>query len=303
MAFVTPRYGPEIMGGAETAVRQLAEHLRALTDWEAEVHTTCALDAITWDDVLEPGTTELNGVTVHRHPSAHGRLPDFYGLDGTVRLAPRLATREQGKRWVDYNGPVSPELVDAVCASDADVVAFSPYLYHPTVATIGKVRVPAVFHPAAHDEPALYLSVFRGTFGDADAFCFYTASERTLVEKMYQVAERPQIVLGLGVGDAEGAGRPGGELLGAGGPPLPRQRRAGRRAQGLEDAGVVLRHLQGAPPRTARPGPRRAGRGGDPAPPRHRGDGRGQRARQVGHRARRAAWRSRRPRSSRSPSW
>ena len=114
VAFVTPRYGPQVMGGAESAVRQLAEHLRALTDWEAEVHTTCALDAITWADVLDPGTTVVNGVTVHRHPSAQGRLPDFYGLDGLVRLAPRLATREQGKRWVDYNGPVSPQLVDAV---------------------------------------------------------------------------------------------------------------------------------------------------------------------------------------------
>ncbi len=216
VVFVTPRYGTQVMGGAETAARQLAEHLQADTEWEAEVHTTCALDAITWDDVLDPGTTELNGVTVHRHPSAHGRLPDFYGLDGMVRLAPRMTTPEQAKRWVDYNGPVSPELVDAVCASDADLVAFSPYLYHPTVATIGKVGVPAVFHPAAHDEPALYLPVFRGTFGSADAFCFYTASERTLVERMYPVAERPQIVLGLGVGDSEGAGRMGSELLGLG---------------------------------------------------------------------------------------
>ncbi|HVT42260.1 MAG TPA: glycosyltransferase family 4 protein, partial [Acidimicrobiales bacterium] len=216
IAFVTPRYGPEIMGGAEAAVRQLAEHLCAMTGWEAEVHTTCALDAITWDDVLEPGTSDDNGVTVHRHLSAHGRLPDFYGLDGMVRLAPRQATREQGRRWVDYNGPVSPDLVDAVCASDADVVSFSPYLYHPTVASIGRVQAPAVFHPAAHDEPALYLSVFRGTFDDADAFCFYTAAERTLVERMYPVAERPQIVLGLGVGDSAGAGRPGAELLGLG---------------------------------------------------------------------------------------
>ena len=216
VAFVTPRYGPQVMGGAEGAVRGLAEHLTALTEWEAEVHTTCALDPITWDDVLEPGTSESNGVTVHRHRSAHGRFPDFYGLDGTVRLAPRLATLEQGRRWVDYNGPVSPELVDAVSTSDADVVAFSPYLYHPTVAAIGKVRAPAVFHPAAHDEPALYMSVFRGTFGSADAFCFYTASERVLVERMYPVAEKPQIVLGLGVGDSQGAGRRGSELLGLG---------------------------------------------------------------------------------------
>ena len=33
---------------------------------------------------------------------------------------------------------------------------------------------------------------------------------------MYPVAERPQIVLGLGVGDSEGAGRPGREVLGLG---------------------------------------------------------------------------------------
>ena len=216
VAFVTPRYGLQIMGGAETAVRNLAEHLRARTGWEAEVHTTCALDPITWADELDPGTSELNGVSVHRHRSAQGRLPDFYGLDGLLRLAPRQATREQGTRWVDYNGPVSPELVDAVCASDADVVAFTPYLYHPTVATIGRVPMPAVFHPAAHDEPALYLSVFRGTFGSADAFCFYTGAERALVERMYPVAERPQIVLGLGVGDSEGRGRPGGDVLGLG---------------------------------------------------------------------------------------
>jgi glycosyltransferase involved in cell wall biosynthesis len=219
VVFVTPRYGTQVMGGAETAARHLAEQLRAHTEWESEVHTTCALDPVTWADDLPAGTTEVNGVPVHRHPSAHGRLPDFYGLDGLVRLAPRAATREQGSRWVDYNGPVSPELVDAVCASDADVVAFYPYLYHPTVATIGQVSVPAVLHPAAHDEPALYLPVFRGTFGDADAFCFHTAAERTLVERMYPVAERPQIVLGLGIGDSEGLGRPGGEVVGLGSRP------------------------------------------------------------------------------------
>ena len=63
-------------------------------------------------------------------------------------------------------------------------------------------------HPAAHDEPCLYLPVFRGTFGDADAFCFHTAAERELVERTYPVAEKPQMVLGLGVGESAGAGRP-----------------------------------------------------------------------------------------------
>jgi hypothetical protein len=55
VAFVTPRYGPEVMGGAETAARQLAEHLTAECQWSVEVFTTGALDHITWDDVLPPG--------------------------------------------------------------------------------------------------------------------------------------------------------------------------------------------------------------------------------------------------------
>jgi len=211
VVFVTPRYGPQVMGGAETAARQLAEHLRAETDWEAEAYSTCALDPHTWADELEPGTSEINGVPVHRFASSHGRLPAFYGLDGRLRLAPQRATRDEGRRWVDYNGPVSPDLIAAVRETDADVVAFYPYLYHPTVAAIGHVPVPAVLHPAAHDEPCLYLPVFRGTFGDADAFCFHTAAERT-----YPVAEKPQIVLGLGVGQSAGAGRPGGAVLGLG---------------------------------------------------------------------------------------
>jgi len=216
VAFVTPRYGPQVMGGAETAARQLAEHLLAETGWEAEAYSTCALDPHTWADELEPGTSEINGVPVHRFASAHGRLAEFYGLDGRVRLAPQRASREEARRWVDYNGPVSPDLIDAVCATDADVVAFYPYLYHPTVAAIGKVKVPAVLHPAAHDEPCLYLPVFRGTFDDADAFCFHTAAERLLVERTYPVAEKPQIVLGLGVGESAGAGRHGGGILGLG---------------------------------------------------------------------------------------
>jgi glycosyltransferase involved in cell wall biosynthesis len=216
VAFVTPRYGPQIIGGAETAARQLAEHLITDTEWEAEAYSTCALNPHTWADELPPGDSEINGVPVHRYASAHGRLPEFYALDGRVRLAPQLASREEGRRWVDDNGPYSPELIEAVCASDADVIAFYPYLYHPTVAAIGRVQVAAVLHPAAHDEPALYLPVFRGTFGDADAFCYHSAAERLLVERTYPVAEKPQIVLGLGVGESAGAGRRGGAVLGLG---------------------------------------------------------------------------------------
>ena len=111
------------------------------------------------------GRASSTGCRCTATPPRTGACPTSTAWTGCCAWPRARRHGEQGTRWVDYNGPVSPQLVEAVCASDADVVAFTPYLYHPTVATIGRVPMPAVFHPAAHDEPALYLSVFRGTFG------------------------------------------------------------------------------------------------------------------------------------------
>jgi glycosyltransferase involved in cell wall biosynthesis len=194
----------------------LAEHLVETMGWEVHAYSTCALDPVTWSDVLDPGESTLNGVHVHRYRSVSGRNFAFYDLDGKVRLAPRETTRAQSKRWVELNGPLSHDLVDAVVASGVDVAAFYPYLYYPSVAGIARAPMPAILHPAAHDEPALYLNVFRGTYADADALCYHTESERRLVQRIHPVAAHPQIVLGLGVGTPAGTGRHGGELVGLG---------------------------------------------------------------------------------------
>ena len=44
VAYVVPRYGTEVVGGAEFAARMLAERLAARPGWEVEVLTTCALE-------------------------------------------------------------------------------------------------------------------------------------------------------------------------------------------------------------------------------------------------------------------
>ncbi len=216
VAFVTPRYGRQVVGGAESAARQLAEHLVASTGWRAEVFTSTALDHLTWRDELEPGDETLDGVVVHRFASESVRGASFYDLDGRLRLAPSHATREEAERWVDLNGPVTPRLVDALCRSDADVAVFYPYLYYPTVRAIGRVPMPAVLHPAAHDEPALYLPVFADVFASADALVFQTMAERQLVQRHYPVASQPQILLGLGTEPPSARRRAGGEVLGLG---------------------------------------------------------------------------------------
>ena len=56
VAYVVPRYGTEIRGGAETGARMFAEHLVAERGYAVEVFTTCALDALTWRDEVASGT-------------------------------------------------------------------------------------------------------------------------------------------------------------------------------------------------------------------------------------------------------
>jgi glycosyltransferase involved in cell wall biosynthesis len=197
LTYVVPRYGDEVIGGAELAVRLLAERLAAQGGFVVEVLTTRALSARSWVDEYPDGAGELRGVAVHRF-SASGRSPLFDAASGPLLTDPGAATPAAARRWLDLQGPVSPELIDAVRGSDADLVVLSPYLFHPTVMGADAARGRAVLHPAAHDEPMLRLPLYREMFADARGLVFYTHAEQRLVDASFPVAAVPQIVLGLG---------------------------------------------------------------------------------------------------------
>ncbi len=214
LAFVVPRYGPEVVGGAEHAARMLAERLVAEIGWEAEVLTTCARDSQTWANEYPAGEVDLNGVRVHRFRSRKGRHPGFSAYSSRILAAPAATTMAEAEHWLELQGPVCPELVEATAGSDADLLAFYPYLYYPTVYGIARATGRSVLHAAAHDEAALHLPVFKPTFDAARALVFHSHSERRLVQQLFPVAERPQIVLGLGVETWDGARGDGAEALG-----------------------------------------------------------------------------------------
>lgn len=204
IAYVVPRYGVEVVGGAEYGARMLAERLVGLLGWEVEVLTTCALDARTWADEYPEGDVDLNGVRVRRFRSKAGRAPDFEASSRPVLARPEAADTETCRRWIERQGPVAPAAIEAAAASDAELVVFYPYLYYPTVHGVPAVGERAVMHPAAHDEAPLRLPVFREVFAATRGFVFQTYGERRLVETLFPVGHRPQIVMGLGVEEEEG---------------------------------------------------------------------------------------------------
>ena len=153
---------------------------------------------------------------VHRFKSAAGRDSGFDRFSRSIMSIPHRAAPRDQDRWITLQGPHNPRLLDAVRATDADLVCFTPYLYEPAAKGIPLVADRAVFHPAAHEEQPIHLPLFRRVFGAARGLAFYTGAERRLVERLFPVASSPQIVLGLGVDESTGDAEVARESLGLG---------------------------------------------------------------------------------------
>lgn len=217
VGFVLPRYGPDIHGGAETAARLLAERLRDLAGWSVEVFTTCALDTVTWADEHEPGTSEIDGIPVHRFSSRPKDVAAFRRRSEAVFPAPASLSDAEAMEWVEMQGPVSPGLVEAAEASACDLVTFHPYLYWPTVVGVSRLGARAVLHPATHDEAPIHMPVFRRVFEEPAGRVFWTDEERDLAERLFpSITTEPQLVLGIGVDRIDGDAAAARDALGLG---------------------------------------------------------------------------------------
>jgi len=199
VAYVIHRYGPDIWGGAEAYCRAFATRL-VLLGVDVDVYTTCATDYKTWRDVLPPGVSTDEGVTVRRFRVAEERAADFDEISPIVLSAPRRATRELQEAWMRKQGPLCPELVEALAAAAPclDLVIFVTYLYGTTYFGLPVATSRALLHPTAHDEPPIHLPIFDEMFRLPRGFCFATDEERDLVERRFGVGERPSAVVGIG---------------------------------------------------------------------------------------------------------
>ncbi len=216
LGFVVPRYGIEVVGGAELGARMLAEHLVSQLGWQVEVFTTCALEHTTWANHFPPASLEINGVTVNRFKSVATRAVGFEDFSSRLLANPSAATMDDALKWIELQGPVCPDAIESAELSDCDLIAFYPYLYHPTVEGVRRLAGRAVMHPAAHDEPPIRLPVFQEVFQQSQGLVFQTYGERRFVLDLFRVAHKPQVVVGLGVDRCEPDERGAAEVLGTG---------------------------------------------------------------------------------------
>jgi glycosyltransferase involved in cell wall biosynthesis len=197
LAVVVQRYGADINGGAEQHARYIAERLsRHVT---VEVVTTCARDYVTWKNELPAGVGQVNGISVRRFPVAHERKPNDFGrrsvqvFDKTHSLADEL-------RWLDSEGPASPELVTYVerAARDLDFVVLFSYRYYHAWHLARRIPEKAVIVPTAERDPAIGLSIFGPVLRGVRGLMYNSPEERAMIQAAANNAAVPGVVVGVG---------------------------------------------------------------------------------------------------------
>ncbi|MCG8556373.1 MAG: glycosyltransferase family 4 protein [Proteobacteria bacterium] len=201
VGLVVQRYGTEVIGGAETHCRMLAEHLNARPEVECvTVFTTCAKSHATWDNEYASGSSSINGVPVQRFPAEHKRCALLQHALGCL-VRPPVRASLLDRSWLRAQGPYVPRLVDELdqVHTQYDVFVFFTYLYFPTAVAMPRLAHKALLIPTAHDEPQLGIKVFSELFSLPKGLAYNTEEERALVETRFDVSAKPAIVLGCGV--------------------------------------------------------------------------------------------------------
>lgn len=197
VAFVVHRYGDEVCGGAEIICRQVAE--RMVRHWDVEVLTTCAVDDNTWENVFPAGTARVRGVVVRRFPVDHPR--DMGTMEELgERVYSRTGTPQDDVRWMVAYGPYSRELLRHLKtrADEYDFVIFFTYVFALSAFGIPLVQQKCALVPTAHDEPEIYIRLFRAMFRSVRALLFLSAPEQTLVNQLFETDGIVQGIVGVG---------------------------------------------------------------------------------------------------------
>ncbi len=196
--WVVPRYGRGIVGGAETLVRALATRCAAM-GWDCEVATTCAVDHVTWADALPAGTSDEDGVRVHRFPVGP-RDPRRHDALHAAVVGGRAGYAEQ-LEWLSH-GVWSPGLQEFLEDADHDLRVLAPYLFGTTIWGAQAAPERSALLPCLHDEPYAHLRIVHDVVGAVRGCLFNAPGEERLARRLYAV--RDGGVVGIGFDPPDG---------------------------------------------------------------------------------------------------
>jgi glycosyltransferase involved in cell wall biosynthesis len=204
LAMVVPRYGPDILGGAETFARVFAEEMTR-RGYGVDVLTTCGRDHITWRNELPAGRTTINGITVERFPiRANWDSPRYHALHGSILSGQSLTIDEQYE-WID-TGAHSPALYAHIQRHQYryDLLIFVPYLFPTTYYGASIAPDKSIIWPCLHDEGYAWLAPTRAILQTVRGVMFNVEPERQLAHRL-GVQNAGEAIVGFGLQPVTGS--------------------------------------------------------------------------------------------------
>ena len=199
LAIVIPRYGKEIFGGAEIHCRWICEHLAKR--FKVEVLTTCAIDALRWDNYYPPEKEVLDGVLIRRFLLSDRSRSRFESLNHKRMVYADGLTKSEELDWNKNMGSYSQDLFDFLKKNRRKYVCFIffTYLFPTTVFGVPIVKDRAFLVPTVHDEPYVYLSIYDEVFNNLRGIFFNSLEEREFVLERFPNIHARHVIVGTGI--------------------------------------------------------------------------------------------------------
>ena len=194
IAFVTPRFGAEIVGGAEAVVRDIALGL-AKRGWEVQILTTCAVNPYTWANELPEGAQEDSGLLVRRFANILATsASEEHRVHGNIYYGQPTSLDEQ-VTWLNALFR-TPGMFEALLRErdSFDAIVFAPYLFWNTTVCMPIVADRAVVMPCLHDETYAHLGVMRHVLSLPASVWFLSGPEHDLAHSMGPVTPNHSVV-------------------------------------------------------------------------------------------------------------
>lgn len=193
IAFVSPRFGDGVVGGAEAVMADAAFGL-ARRGHNVEILTTCAKDHFTWANEFPPGRTVVDGVSVTRFPTVLGEGSARQRVGDEILAGKQVSIQDQ-QLWIN-DSLRCPEMWHHVFDNGDRYRAliFAPYMFWTTYAVAQVHPAKSIIMPCLHDEEPARLDIFRELLEGAGGLWFLTEPERDLGQRMYNLGDRQAIV-------------------------------------------------------------------------------------------------------------
>ncbi|MGH9171891.1 MAG: glycosyltransferase family 4 protein [Acidimicrobiales bacterium] len=194
LAYVVPRYGPDVVGGAEAAAREAAATL-ADRGHDVDILTTTANNHYTWENELAPGSSTDGRLTVRRFETVQGLDLAAWAMLQYRVMADEKLTEAEELAWVNGRFRV-PDLYLylAAHADSYDAIILTPYLFWSTLYCSGIAPERTIHQPCLHDEPYARLASVRAALSGSAAVWFYSEPEHLLGHRLTSLpAEHPVV--------------------------------------------------------------------------------------------------------------